>query len=164
MRIFILGLVERVGHPVRRIVADRIPARTGPVRVGLATVTGRSMEPALHHGDQLVVLYGLEPRPGGLAVVRLPDGDDGPRPLSVKRVTGRAPGQPDHWWVERDNPNEGVDSWQIGPIHESDVAARVLLRVPTSPRQQAVGLVSGLSRVAARTGARLLRLGGRGIG
>lgn len=164
MRSIILGLVDSVGHPVRRIVADRIPTKTGPIRVGLATVTGRSMEPALHDGDQLLVVYGLRPRPGGLAVVRLPDGEDGPRPLSVKRVTGRAPGQEDHWWVERDNPNEGVDSWSLGPIHESDVTARVVVRVPTSPRRQAVGLVSGLSRAASGASARLSRRKGRGIG
>ena len=57
MRSIILGLVDSVGHPVRRIVADRIPTKTGPIRVGLATVTGRSMEPALHDGDQLLVVY-----------------------------------------------------------------------------------------------------------
>jgi hypothetical protein len=32
------------------------------------------------------------------------------------------------WWVERDNPVEGVDSWQVGSVPEADVVATVLLR------------------------------------
>jgi hypothetical protein len=33
------------------------------------------------------------------------------------------------WWVERDNPDEGVDSWLVGPIPEQDVVAVVRARV-----------------------------------
>jgi hypothetical protein len=32
------------------------------------------------------------------------------------------------WWVERDNPAEGVDSWQVGSVPDADVVATVLLR------------------------------------
>ncbi len=91
------------------------------------------MEPTLHEGDRLVVRYGVTPRAGRLAVVRLPDGPDGPRPLAVKRVVGAAPGEPGAWWVERDNPVEGVDSWLVGGIPQADVLGLVLLRVPTPP-------------------------------
>jgi hypothetical protein len=31
--------------------------------------------------------------------------------------------------VERDNPDEGVDSWQVGAIPEADVLAVVRLRL-----------------------------------
>ena len=97
------------------------------VRVGLAVVRGRSMLPTLRDGDRLLVLHGARPRLGSPAVVRLPGGV-----LGVKRVTRR---EPDGWWVERDNPEEGVDSWSLGPVPDSDVVARVLLRVWPRPRR-----------------------------
>jgi Peptidase S24-like len=95
--------------------------------LGLAVVRGRSMEPTLRDGDRLLVRYGAPPVPGTLAIVRLPG-----RPLAVKRVTRRVD---DGWWVERDNPAEGVDSWLVGAISAADVVARVLCRVwPPPPR------------------------------
>jgi phage repressor protein C with HTH and peptisase S24 domain len=94
----------------------RVP---GP-RLGRVLVRGNSMEPTLRDGDQLLVRYGGRARPGGLVLVRLPG-----RPLSVKRLAFRdAAG----WWVERDNPAEGVDSWQVGAVPESDVVATVTWR------------------------------------
>ena len=89
--------------------------------MGLARVHGRSMEPTLQEGDLLLVLHGAPPRAGGLVVVRLPDGV-----VAVKRAVRREPGG---WWVERDNPAEGVDSWRVGAIADRDVLARVLVRV-----------------------------------
>jgi hypothetical protein len=90
------------------------------------------MEPALHEGDRLLVLYGARPRCGKLAIVRLPDDDSGcPRPLAVKRVFRPAPDGSDGWWVERDNPWEGLDSWAVGAIPASFIRARVILRLPT---------------------------------
>jgi len=101
-------------------------------KLGLAHVKGRSMEPTLHEGDRLVVLYGVRPRPGRMALVRLPDDDSGaPRPLAVKRVARPAPDGGQGWWVERDNPREGVDSWLVGAIPAHDVRALVLLRLPS---------------------------------
>lgn len=91
-----------------------------PRRLGFAVVRGRSMQPTLYDGDRLLVLHGAAPRVGRLAVVRLPDGV-----VAVKRVTRRESGG---WWVERDNPREGVDSWAVGAIPEPDVVARVLVR------------------------------------
>lgn len=101
----------------------------GP-RIGLARVHGRSMEPTLRDGDRVLIAYGLRPRPGQLVVVRLPPAPSGPRPISVKRLTGRDPGDATRWWVERDNPGEGVDSWLLGGIPEPDVLAVVLWRLP----------------------------------
>jgi hypothetical protein len=90
------------------------------------------MEPALHEGDCLLVLYGARPRCGKLAIVRLPDDEAGaPRPLAVKRVSGPAPDGGDGWWVERDNRWEGLDSWAIGAIPDDGIRARVILRLPT---------------------------------
>ncbi len=94
--------------------------RNGPL-IGLVVVRGRSMEPTLHEGDRLLVRYSVVPRPGQLVVVRLPD-----RPVAVKRATRRTP---EGWWVERDNPREGVDSWLVGAIPDSDVLARVVVRI-----------------------------------
>ncbi|HMJ77568.1 MAG TPA: S24/S26 family peptidase [Iamia sp.] len=89
---------------------------------GFAVVRGRSMEPTLREGDRLLVRHGAAPRTGGLAVVRLPDGT-----VAVKRVAHRE--DDGGWWVERDNPREGVDSWSVGAIADGDVVARVVARV-----------------------------------
>ena len=91
-------------------------------RLGLAVVRGRSMEPTLYDGDRLLVLHGAPPRRGRLAVVRLPGGV-----VAVKRAVRR---EPEGWWVERDNPRAGVDSWTVGAVPERDVLGRVLLRLP----------------------------------
>ena len=88
------------------------------------------MEPTLHEGDVLLVGWGMPVRLGRLAVVALPDSAAGPRGLAVKRVTGRDPGDPTRWWVERDNPREGVDSWLVGSLAAADVRAAVLARLP----------------------------------
>ena len=84
------------------------------------------MEPTLREGDVLLVLHGGRPRLGRLLVVRLPGGV-----LAVKRAVRR---EPDGWWVERDNPREGVDSWRVGAIADEDVVARVLARVRRGSR------------------------------
>jgi phage repressor protein C with HTH and peptisase S24 domain len=88
---------------------------------GLVVVRGRSMQPTLRDGDRLLVRHGATPRPGDLVVVRLPA-----RGLAVKRATVRQPGG---WWVERDNPTEGTDSWLVGAIPDDDVVAVVRARV-----------------------------------
>jgi len=89
------------------------------------------MEPALHEGDRLLVLYGARPRRGRLAIVRLPnDAAGAPRPLAVKRLLSPDPDGSDGWWVERDNPREGLDSWAVGAIPSGGIRALVLLRVP----------------------------------
>ena len=90
-------------------------------RWGLGVVRGRSMLPTLRDGDRLLLRHGVAPRPGRLAVVRLPD-----RTIAVKRVARR---EAKGWWVERDNPREGVDSWQVGAIPDVDVIAVVVARL-----------------------------------
>jgi len=87
---------------------------------GFAVVRGRSMEPTVYDGDRLVVRHGGVPRAGHLVVVRLPEGV-----VAVKRATRREPGA---WWVERDNPRTGVDSWVVGAIADRDVLAVVVAR------------------------------------
>jgi phage repressor protein C with HTH and peptisase S24 domain len=89
--------------------------------IGHVVVRGRSMEPTLRDGDRLVVVPGGRPRPGRVAIVRLPGG----RSLSVKRLAFQAGGG---WWVERDNPQEGLDSWQVGAVPASDVVAIAWVR------------------------------------
>ncbi len=78
------------------------------------------MLPTLAPGDRLVVHWGARPWPGRLIVVRLPG-----CALAVKRAWRR---QPDGWWVERDNPREGVDSWLVGAVPDHDVLGVVRLR------------------------------------
>ena len=102
-------------HPVPR------PAR----RLGVAVVRGRSMAPTLHDGDRLLVRYAAAARPGQVAVVRFDDGV-----VAVKRLDHL--GQ-DGWWVHRDNPREGRDSWSAGPVAEDAVLAVVLFRLWPRP-------------------------------
>lgn len=88
----------------------------------LVRVRGASMEPTLRDGDVLLVRVGGEPRVGDLVVARLPG-----RPgLAVKRAAWR---EPEGWWLERDNPRAGVDSWLVGAVPATDVVARVVRRV-----------------------------------
>ena len=101
--------------------------RHAPRRVGLAVVRGRSMEPTLREGDRLLVAYAATPRPGRLAVVRFADGV-----VAVKRLDHR---EDAGWWVSRDNPREGRDSWSAGAVPEADVLALVLGRVWPHPRR-----------------------------
>ncbi len=105
-------------------------------RLGWARVRGRSMQPTLYDGDRLLVLHGGRVRAGRLVVVLLPGGPGGPggprgpggpgAVVAVKRAVSR---RPDGWWVERDNPDEGVDSWSVGPVPDERVLAVVLARV-----------------------------------
>ena len=98
------------------------------------------MEPTLREGDVLLVLHGARPRTGRLALVTLPPDEHGiPRPLAVKRVTGTDPADPTRWWVERDNPAEGVDSWLVGSLPTDAVHAVVVARLPRR-------LTSGIGR------------------
>ena len=80
------------------------------------------MQPTLRDGDLLVVRVGAVPQVGSLVVVRLP----GRTGVAVKRATRR---EPDGWWVERDNPDEGVDSWVVGAVPDADVVAEVVTRL-----------------------------------
>ena len=93
------------------------------------------MEPTLHEGDRLLVLYGARARRGKLAVVLLPDNNSGAaRPLAVKRIALPDPDGSDGWWVERDNSLAGVDSWSagVGAIPADGIRALVLLRLPAT--------------------------------
>jgi phage repressor protein C with HTH and peptisase S24 domain len=90
----------------------------------LVRVRGRSMLPTYRDGDVLLVLRGGRPRPGRVAVVRLPPDANGiPRPLAVKRVTGPDPDDASRWWVDSDNPAEGVTSFDVGSLAGPDVVA-----------------------------------------
>jgi phage repressor protein C with HTH and peptisase S24 domain len=80
------------------------------------------MMPTLADGDRLVVRHGARPRAGAVAVVVLP-------PTGVLAIKRLAFAEGDRWWVERDNPAEGVDSWSVGPVPASDVRAIAVCRV-----------------------------------
>jgi hypothetical protein len=84
------------------------------------------MEPTLREGDRLLVRYGARPRPGRVVVVRLP----GRSGFSVKRI-GWA--DADGWWVERDNPREGTDSWQVGAVAPDGIVAVAMARLWPRP-------------------------------
>jgi hypothetical protein len=85
------------------------------------------MAPTLAEGDLLLARTTRSARPGQVVVV---DWLDGTRPLSVKRLLRR---DADGWWVERDNPREGVDSWSVGAVPEDGLRAVVLVRLWPRP-------------------------------
>jgi hypothetical protein len=88
------------------------------------------MLPTYREGDVLLVVRGTSPRPGRAHVVHLPpDARGAPRPLAVKRVTGRDPEDPTRWWVDTDNAAEGLTSFDVGSLAETDVEAVVVARV-----------------------------------
>ncbi|MCQ4080324.1 nickel-type superoxide dismutase maturation protease [Streptomyces sp. RB6PN25] len=89
---------------------------------GLAEVTGPSMVPTLHHGDQLLVRHGAQVRPGDVVVLRHPLQQD---LLIVKRAVERRDGG---WWVLGDNPFAESDSRTFGAVPDEMVLARVLGR------------------------------------
>jgi hypothetical protein len=90
-------------------------------------------------GDLVVVRWGGVPRPGRLVAVDLPDGPAGPRPMAVKRLTGPDPQDPERWWVARDNPAEGVDSWTVGGLAPEAIRGIVVFRLPRWHRSQRPG-------------------------
>ncbi|WP_462417192.1 S24/S26 family peptidase [Kytococcus sp. Marseille-QA3725] len=101
------------------------------MRIGIARVSGRSMEPTVHDGDRLLVVHGLPVRRGRLVVAQLPDGPTGPRPLGVKRVSHRqVVGSEVRWWVTSDNPRAGTDSRVFGALPPDAVVAVVVCRLP----------------------------------
>jgi len=100
-----------------------VPAR--PRRWALARVHGASMRPTLQEADLLLLDRHAGVRPGSVVVVRLPDGT-----TAVKRAVHRDPAG---WWVERDNPRAGVDSWSLGAVPDRDVLGVVRARLWPRP-------------------------------
>lgn len=93
----------------------------GRRRVRVARVRGVSMEPTLRDGDLVVVWSGAPMGLDDLVVAQVPG-----RPLLVKRVVAR---EPDGWWLERDNPRAGLDSWTVGVVPDEDMVGRVAFRL-----------------------------------
>lgn len=102
----------------------RRPTSLGRTVAGyaLVRVVGSSMAPTLLAGDVLVVRVGAEPKARDIVVAQLP----GDRPIGIKRVLRR---DADGWWLERDNPREGTDSWTFGALADSDILAVAKRRI-----------------------------------
>ena len=73
-------------------------------------------------------------------VVRLPDGV-----VAVKRATVRVDGG---WWVERDNPDEGVDSARSGRSRDGRRAGRGRRAPVAAPAAAAPPSLAGIARSA----------------
>lgn len=97
----------------------------------LARVEGSSMQPTLRAGDRLLcrTTDGGEVRPGQVVVAHRPDR---PGLLVVKRAVHRDRGG---WWLEGDHEQGSHDSWVFGPVPDSAVVARVVLRLWPRPRR-----------------------------
>jgi len=105
-----------------------------PAPIGVVRVEGHSMSPTLWPGDLLLIRRTRRLSSGALVIARLPAERDGtPRPVAVKRLAGRDPADPARWWLERDNPSVGADSWLFGSVASSDVLAVVACRLWPPP-------------------------------
>lgn len=112
-----------------------------PPYPGLVRVSGESMSPTLAPGDLLLVMYAVPPRPQTLVVADLPPTADGTeRPLAVKRLTGPDPSDPTRWWLERDNPRTGADSWLFGSVPAEAIRGRVVGRIWPRPGRPGRGI------------------------
>jgi hypothetical protein len=84
------------------------------------------MQPTLRAGDRLLVDRSRAVAVGDLVVVRLArTAGSAERVVAVKRAAYRVP---EGWWLERDNPRAGIDSWHVGAVPDADVLGVVLLR------------------------------------
>jgi nickel-type superoxide dismutase maturation protease len=97
-------------------------------------VVERSMEPALHPGDWLLVRRRTWPgravrvRPGQLVIARHPVRPD---LLLVKRAARREPGG---WWLSADNLGAGAaDSRTFGVVPPALIEGRMLFRYRRTP-------------------------------
>jgi len=88
------------------------------------------MRPTLSPGDVLLLRRGARPAPGDLLVADLPGG----RGVGVKRAVRL---EPDGWWVERDSPVTGADSWLFGAVPAGDVHGVVRARLWPRPGRPA---------------------------
>jgi SOS-response transcriptional repressor LexA len=86
------------------------------------------MAPTLPDGSLVLLHRAATPKPGDVVVVTLPGG----RPVAVKRAVRR---DGEGWWVERDNPREGVDSWSVGAIPDASVHGVARLRLWPRPHR-----------------------------
>ena len=61
-------------------------------------------------------------------------GASGIRIEDCLQITGRDPEAGDRWWLDSDNPREGVTSFDVGSVPDGDVLAVVLGRLHPRPR------------------------------
>jgi nickel-type superoxide dismutase maturation protease len=86
-------------------------------------VAERSMEPALHPGDWLLVRRTRRIREGQIVLAHHPDQHG---LLLVKRAALRTE---EGWWLQSDNPDAGaVDSNRFGVVYPRFVEGKVLFR------------------------------------
>jgi SOS-response transcriptional repressor LexA len=89
-----------------------------------------SMLPVLYPGDWLLCRRTRHIRPGDLVIARNPEKPD---MLLVKRAARRV--SMGEWWLESENPAAGaVDSNRFGPVADSAIVGRVLVRYKRGPR------------------------------
>lgn len=95
-------------------------------------VIGASMEPALRHGEHVIVdrwTYCYRaPRVGEIALFTGPGGVPFVKrvarpPAGLKGATGT-----ENFWAEGDNPGQSTDSRQFGPVSNNRLEGRVLWR------------------------------------
>lgn len=97
------------------------------MKIGTVAVEGRSMLPTYGPGDWLLVRWGARPRVGGVVLARRGDGA-----RVIKRVSRR---EEHGWWLEGDNPEESIDSRNLGPFADAHIEGVVLFRYRRGDRE-----------------------------
>jgi nickel-type superoxide dismutase maturation protease len=90
-------------------------------------VAGRSMEPALLHGDRVLVdLWTYRHRPPRIGELVLFEGPE--REIMVKRLASSPPHSGQGYWLLGDNSSSSRDSRRFGPVPAERIRGRVVLR------------------------------------
>jgi signal peptidase I len=99
-------------------------------RLRVVTVSGESMAPAYHDGDQLLVVRSRRRVRIGAVIVFVPPAGFTEMPWLVKRVVGLKGDRRSERFIVRGDAAVSLDSRQFGPVDRGAVIGVVVRRMP----------------------------------
>jgi signal peptidase I len=103
-------------------------------RLRVVTVSGESMAPAYHDGDQLLVVRSRRRVRIGSVIVFVPPAGFTDVPWLVKRVVDLNGGRRSGRFIVRGDAAVSLDSRQFGPVDRNAVIGVVVRRMPAGAR------------------------------